>query len=105
MNSDNCTVITSDPNRPDDPEYIVRLLGKVVTVSLATIDCPPAKVSPCLVSPREGNRDLGHADDAGSYSFAAAGAQEAPRGSCPAGPMLSHQVEKERRVGYHLGAS
>ena len=28
--------ITNDPNRPDDPEYIVRLLGQVVTVSLET---------------------------------------------------------------------
>jgi predicted helicase len=29
--------ITSDPNRPDDPEYIVRLVGQVVTVSVATV--------------------------------------------------------------------
>lgn len=29
--------ITNDPNRPDDPEYIVRLIGKVVTVSLETM--------------------------------------------------------------------
>lgn len=28
--------ITSDPNRPDDPEYILRLVGQVVTVSLET---------------------------------------------------------------------
>jgi predicted helicase len=28
--------ITNDPNRPDDPEYIVRLLGQVITVSLET---------------------------------------------------------------------
>ena len=25
------------PNRPDDPEYIVRLLGQVITVSLETV--------------------------------------------------------------------
>lgn len=29
--------ITNDPNRPDDPEYIVRLIGQVVTVSLETV--------------------------------------------------------------------
>ena len=29
--------ITSDPNRPDDPEYIVRLVGQVVRVSLETV--------------------------------------------------------------------
>jgi predicted helicase len=27
----------SDPNNPDDPEYIVRLIGKVITVSLETL--------------------------------------------------------------------
>jgi predicted helicase len=25
------------PNRPDDPEYIVRFLGQVITVSLETV--------------------------------------------------------------------
>jgi predicted helicase len=30
--------ITSDPNRPDDPEYIVRLIGQVVAVSVATVE-------------------------------------------------------------------
>ena len=29
--------ITNDPNRPEDPEYIVRLLGRVITVSLETV--------------------------------------------------------------------
>ena len=29
--------ITNDPNRADDPEYIVNLIAKVITVSLATI--------------------------------------------------------------------
>jgi len=28
--------ITSDPNRPDDPEYILRLVAQVITVSLET---------------------------------------------------------------------
>ena len=29
--------IESDPNNVDDPEYIVRLVGKVVTVSVETV--------------------------------------------------------------------
>ncbi len=29
--------ITNDPNRPDDPQYIVKLIGKVITVSLETV--------------------------------------------------------------------
>ena len=29
--------IVNDPNRADDPQYIVRLIGKVVTVSLETV--------------------------------------------------------------------
>ena len=30
--------IVNDPNRADDPQYIVKLIGKVVTVSLETVD-------------------------------------------------------------------
>src|SRR5262245_1962147 len=30
--------ITSDPNREDDPEYIVRLVGQVVRVSVETVE-------------------------------------------------------------------
>lgn len=29
--------ITNDPNRLDDPQYIVRLIGQVITVSLETM--------------------------------------------------------------------
>jgi len=29
--------IVNDPNREDDPEYILRLIGQVVTVSLETV--------------------------------------------------------------------
>jgi len=29
--------IRSDPNRPDDPEYIVRLVGQIIRVSLETV--------------------------------------------------------------------
>ena len=30
--------IRSDPNRPDDPEYIVRLVGQVVRASVETVE-------------------------------------------------------------------
>ena len=30
--------IVNDPNRTDDPQYIVKLIGKVITVSLETVD-------------------------------------------------------------------
>ncbi len=38
VKTDKRTGITSDPNRDDDPEYIVRLVGQVITVSLKTVD-------------------------------------------------------------------
>ena len=34
--TDKRTDITSDPNRPDDPEHIVRLVGQVVRASMET---------------------------------------------------------------------
>ncbi len=37
VKSDKRSGIVSDPNRADDPEYIVRLIGQVVTVSLETM--------------------------------------------------------------------
>jgi predicted helicase len=37
VSTDKRSGITNDPNRPDDPEYIVRLLAQVVTVSLETV--------------------------------------------------------------------
>jgi predicted helicase len=37
VSTDKRSGITNDPNRPDDPEYIARLLGQVVTVSLETV--------------------------------------------------------------------
>jgi predicted helicase len=36
VSTDNRSGITNDPNRPDDPQYIVRLVGQVITVSLET---------------------------------------------------------------------
>jgi predicted helicase len=37
VSEDKRSGIKSDPNRYDDPEYIVRLVGKVVTVSVETV--------------------------------------------------------------------
>jgi len=37
VSTDKRSGIINDPNRPDDPEYIVRLLGQVITVSLETV--------------------------------------------------------------------
>jgi len=37
VSEDKRSGIVSDPNREDDPEYIVRLVGRVVTVSVETV--------------------------------------------------------------------
>jgi predicted helicase len=37
VTTDKRSGITSDPNRADDPEYIVRLVGQVIRVSLETV--------------------------------------------------------------------
>ena len=37
VKTDKRSGIVNDPNRADDPEYIVRLIGKVVAVSLETV--------------------------------------------------------------------
>ncbi len=37
VTTDKRSGIRSDPNRPDDPQYIVRLVGQVVRVSLETV--------------------------------------------------------------------
>ena len=37
VSTDKRSGITNDPNRADDPEYIVRLVGQVITVSLETM--------------------------------------------------------------------
>ena len=38
VSTDKRSGITNDPNRDDDPQYIVRLIGHVITVSLETVD-------------------------------------------------------------------
>ena len=37
IKTDKRTGIVSDPNNPDDPEYIIRLVGQVINVSLETV--------------------------------------------------------------------
>jgi predicted helicase len=49
VSEDKRSGIRSDPNRSDDPEYIVRLVGQVVRVSLETVRIVaglPAKTQP-----------------------------------------------------------
>lgn len=38
VSTDKRSGITSDPNREDDPQYIVRLVGQVIRVSLETVE-------------------------------------------------------------------
>ena len=38
VSTDKRSGITNDPNRADDPQYILRLIGQVVTVSLETVE-------------------------------------------------------------------
>jgi predicted helicase len=37
ISTDKRSNITNDPNREDDPQYIVRLIGQVISVSLETV--------------------------------------------------------------------
>ena len=37
VSTDKRSGITNDPNRADDPKYILRLIGQVITVSLETV--------------------------------------------------------------------
>ena len=37
VSTDRRSGITNDPNRADDPQYIVRLVGQVITVSIETM--------------------------------------------------------------------
>ena len=38
VKTDKRSGIVNDPNRTDDPQYIVKLLGKIITVSVETVD-------------------------------------------------------------------
>jgi predicted helicase len=45
--------IVNDPNRADDPEYVVRLIGQVITVSLETMKIVKALPELIIQSPAE----------------------------------------------------
>ena len=55
VSQDKRSGIVSDPNRADDPDYIVRLVGQIVKVSLDTVRIvnalPPEYTVPVPVSP------------------------------------------------------
>jgi predicted helicase len=51
VSTDKRSGITNDPNREDDPEYILRLIGQVITVSLETVKIVNAL--PVLGLPKE----------------------------------------------------
>ncbi len=38
VKTDKRSGIVNDPNRADDPQYIVRLIGKIISVSLETVE-------------------------------------------------------------------
>ena len=57
VKTDKRSGIVNDPNRGDDPEYIVRLIGKVISVSLETVEIV------------EGLPELGVGEEGGSRSY------------------------------------
>ena len=38
VKTDNRSGIVNDPNRADDPQYIIKFIGKIITISLETVD-------------------------------------------------------------------
>ena len=53
VSEDKRSGITSDPNREDDPEYIVRLVGQVIRVSLDTVEIVKALPAEFEPSPNQ----------------------------------------------------
>ena len=54
VSTDKRSGIVSDPNREDDPDYIVRLVGQVVKVSVETVRIVkglPAEYAQAVTSP------------------------------------------------------
>ncbi len=52
VSTDKRSGITNDPNREDDPQYIVRLIGQVITVSLETENLVQSVASKTLLDGR-----------------------------------------------------
>lgn len=61
--------IVSDPNRPDGPQYILRIIGKVISVSLETVEI--VEKLPAL-----GIEESEPVEDASRVSQAAAGRRD-----------------------------
>jgi predicted helicase len=51
VSTDKRSGITNDPNRAEDPQYILRLIGQVITVSLETVKIVRCRRSGCLTRP------------------------------------------------------
>ena len=49
LKTDKRSGILNDPNRADDPQYIVKLIGKIITVSLETVEIVENLPSPKVV--------------------------------------------------------
>ena len=86
VSTDKRSGITCDPNREDDPEYIVRLVGQVVRVSIETVKivqaCRPSS------SHTKSNAPAGESPRVAPATYAARGLAGAS-GSCVS-PGLSH---------------
>ena len=61
VSTDKRSGIINDPNRADDPEYILRLIGQVITVSLETMNLvnslPPFEVDQVTTAAEMDRRD------------------------------------------------
>jgi len=53
VSTDKRSGITNDPNREDDPQYILRLVGQVITVSLETVKIVGSLAAARIASRRE----------------------------------------------------
>jgi len=58
VSTDKRSGIVNDPNRADDPEYIVRLIGKVITVSLETVKIVKSLPEVLRDAEREADEDI-----------------------------------------------
>jgi predicted helicase len=56
VSTDKRSGITNDPNRSDDPQYIVRLIGRVITVSVETVDLLRSLADSSITLHRESER-------------------------------------------------
>ncbi len=95
VTTDKRSGITNDPNRPDDPQYIVRLIGQVVAVSLETVALVNALPELEILDARGADRKPG------CYSDSLGIQRESPRPCPPCGPPRGATTSSRRwqRVG------